>query len=233
MENTSTILDEVKRLLIPNEKSTPEEVGLASIKAAELINKYQLEEEIEQLNNFSESEKVECFLFDIPSDKNKVNWKVELAASVAQFLNCNIYTENNLIYFIGTQSCMISSRFLYSKLVNQIEALTEAQWKAEGIYTRIHGKLWKTSFRAGMIKNISERLEKEKVAFYSDEQNAKFQEILAKRKEQVGEYFVRSEKHDTFTWKKAETKVSNEPAYVLGRNSAAFVRTFSKNKMAS
>jgi hypothetical protein len=180
-ENNESVILKIKKLFaLARKNPNPHESEAAAAKAQELLLRYNLSEQ--ELDAFrSKQERITRQFYtghQSPKGLQEVRWKIQLADAVAKNNLCKVVHHPYLkkISWIGTESNIEISKFLYETLVYDIEFLADKLWKDimtlrelerthEGMnlfkdpsLRTVHGRVWKKSFYLGMVKSLGERL---------------------------------------------------------------------------
>jgi hypothetical protein len=180
-----TILKRVKKLLaLSNKNSNENEAAAAAAKAQELLLSYNLSMAQVESTEFEKREQVSHVYREI-FRQNRINWKIDLANTVAKANLCNLLTSGRRLIWIGKPSNIEVAEFLWATLCDDLEIICDKRWndiirlremeKQTGInlFTSyslryVHGKTWKNSFYYGAIDTIGQRLNESKKNMSTD-----------------------------------------------------------------
>lgn len=174
-----TILKKIKKLLaLSNKNSNENEAAAAAAKAQELLLQHNLSMAQVESTDFEKREHVSHEYREI-FRQNRINWKVDLANTVAMANLCSILTSGRRLIWIGKPSNIEVAEYLWATLSDDLESICDRRWneivrlrameKETGInpfkdysLLYVHGKTWKNSFYYGAINTISQRLNETK-----------------------------------------------------------------------
>jgi len=184
-----SIVFKIKKLMALSKSSNENEAASAAAKAQELLLKYNVE--LSQVENVSldreDTRLVSEFkeLFGL----NVIQWKRDLAFSVAKANMCKGVSSGRGMYFLGKKHNIEIVEFLYETIVRDLERIAEEKWKQIlalrdmqsqfpqlNLFTdyslmHVHGKTWKASFYVGAVKTVKERLEENLTELQVDNPN--------------------------------------------------------------
>lgn len=181
-----TILKKIKKLLaLSNKNSNENEAAAAAAKAQELLLQYNLSMAQVESTDFEKRERVSHEYREI-FRQNKINWKVDLANTVATANLCHILTSGRSLIWIGKPSNIEVAEYLWATLADDLESICDRRWNeivklremerdtGISVFTDyslryVHGKTWKNSFYYGALNTISQRLNETKKNLRVDE----------------------------------------------------------------
>ena len=181
-----TIIKKIQKLLaLSNKNSNENEAAAAAAKAQELLIQHNLTMSRVESADFSKREAV-SHVYKPIFKQNKINWKIDLANTVAKANLCSILTSGRSLIWIGKLSNIEVAEYLWATLCQDLEDICDRKWneiiklrdleKQTGIHLftdydmrYVHGKTWKNSFYYGAIATISERLNATKKNLSTDQ----------------------------------------------------------------
>lgn len=174
-----TIIQKIKKLIALSKRNTNEnEAASAAAKVQELLLQYNLSMSQVESKDYEKREHVKHEYRSI-FQQNRINWKIDLANTVARANLCNILTSGARLIWIGKPSNIEVSEFLFTTLAHDLEDICDKRWadiqklrtleKVHGTtlfqdhsLRYVHGKTWKNSFYYGAIATINQRLNETK-----------------------------------------------------------------------
>lgn len=164
MKNIEKIITKIKNLLdLANNNPNENEALAASLKAQELLAKYNIEMADVEDVDFLEREIVEQEA-DLGKDKSK-KWKVILASAIAKNFYCKVFTRGrgNKIFFYGYQKDVEVATKTFETLFsigNKLARKKYYEYRKAGKNTK--GIM--NAYLYGFIEGIKEALEKQSTA---------------------------------------------------------------------
>lgn len=145
------IIDKVQKLLRLSQSSNANEAASAAEKAQELIERYKLED-AQLTEHTATSEPIEDAARSGEwLDEGVATWRKTLAGALAGANQCICYSSGSKVSIVGRRSDSQIVRYMYSYLVEEIRRLAR-------IYGDELGGSYRTSFKKGAVRAISERL---------------------------------------------------------------------------
>lgn len=174
-EASDTIVIRIKKLLALAKSTNENEAAVAAAKAQELLLKYNIE--IAQVDGVDLSKKEHYTReFKEVFGKNRIQWQVDLANSIAKNNLCRIVLSGKGIWWVGKPTNIEIAQYMFETTMRDLEDIAEKRWKQilqlrdlqekhpdaklftdYGLKT-VHGKTWKASFYVGAVRTISDRL---------------------------------------------------------------------------
>lgn len=161
----ANILSTISKVLSLATSDNVNEAEAATLKAQELLLKYNVTQE--ELESF-QSEKTEKVIEVRSEGKGKYNrvvWYSNLALVVAEANLCTILVSGAGMIWIGKKTNIEVAQYIFDNLVRDLMRIADTTWSVvneqqqnEPKYNRIHGKTWKNSFYHGAIQSIRGRL---------------------------------------------------------------------------
>jgi hypothetical protein len=182
----SVILKKIKKLLaLSRDKSNLHEAEVAAQKAQELLFKFNLEES--QAENYDDSKKepITQKTGEKTANRNLIQWKADLANTIAMFNLCKIFYRGNAIVWVGKTSNIEVAEYLHKTLCYDLQHICDTKWqqiqqlrKLQDSYPEVnllsyelqtvHGKTWKNSFYMGAVIGIGDKLREQFKTFKAD-----------------------------------------------------------------
>jgi hypothetical protein len=187
-KDADTIVVRIKKLLALSKSSNENEAALAASKAQELLLKYQVD--IAQVENVDLSTK-EHYTREFKEifGKNRIQWQVDLANTIANNNLCRIVLSGAGVWWIGKPTNIEISQYMFETTMADLERIADEKWKQilalrdlqikypeADLFTdrsllNVHGKTWKASFYVGAVRVIADRLSSHLDDLKNDNQN--------------------------------------------------------------
>jgi hypothetical protein len=155
------IIDKLQKLLALSASDNENEAALAMKKAEELMREHNLSVADVALDG-SGAHVGSAEVYGLT--KTSQTWEISLGSFIAQTFNGRaIRTRNSSGWsftFVAGQTDLIIITDLFERLRSIIKRMSQAYVNCAKDFTRTHGKSLHNSYRLGMIKTISQRLER-------------------------------------------------------------------------
>jgi hypothetical protein len=176
MENTSKIIDRIKKLLALSTSSNANEAAAAAGKAAQMMADYELEEaDLRVESGASNSDPIDNIFWDGVNGQRVITWKSNILMGLIKAFHCHGWytyviegeypnrTKHNRFKVVGRRANVQTANYMYLYLEKEIERLANNAWLNFNAFSpveanRIHGKHYKNSFFLGASNEIYRRL---------------------------------------------------------------------------
>jgi hypothetical protein len=159
LTDNSRIIDRVRKILALSESDNEHEAAIASVKAREMLAKYNLS----MSDIVFEPESIKATRIEVKARKNLESWMWELLNIVTKSCDCEYFHHSGgKIFFVGVGADHQVASYMFSYLYRTLLKLSLEYTKSHPDYFFISAstqKLIRKSFILGALETISTRLE--------------------------------------------------------------------------
>jgi hypothetical protein len=202
MENTSKIMDRIKKLLALSTSSNPNEAACAAAKAAQLMAQYELEEaDLRVESGEANPDPIGTTDWDGIDSSRTSAWRGAIISGLMKAFNCHGWYHVSRIIkngksvkrmnfkAVGRRVNVQTANYMFLYLENELKNLAEKAWADLPSSVVVHGKHWKNSFLLGAAYEIHRRLLEQVAKEKAEQVESKALVLVRNDRKEVTAYF--------------------------------------------